>query len=264
MNELRATELAGEANSVIWNNKGAWITAALLPGIVFILLDIGLALSPMSVTPQEVQAQAGEFIWRWAGIMLVQTLALAVFGVAWHRFLLLQEQPRVLPAIGGNHVWFAALSILLAVLATVPFFLTTVVFATTAGGGGGNLGSGVLIMLIAAVLSIYVFLRFCLAFPIAAIGGERAMSNALRLTKGNVFKLFWAFLLAALPAILASLVIGSILVMLLFNRADPTAGLPQGFSAAMLIGVAINTAMSLYISATFVGVASGAYRRLTQ
>jgi len=260
-NELRATELAGQAHGYIWRNKGDWVWAALLPGIVLVLLQIGIAMLPAE---QRLNPGSGSYGARDLAAAIAETIAISVFAVAWHRFILLKELPTALPAIGGYHVKFAVMSVFLTFIAAAPGFILFMLIAIVSGGRL-NQGSGILIVILVAVVVAYIFLRFCLVFPIVAIQGKKPLADSFELTSKRVFKLFWAFALGMLPVVIAGLVIGLAVGALLVSSSPfGRSSLSDPTSIASIAMIVAETVMTLYGSAVMVGVASGAYRRLTQ
>lgn len=107
--------------------------------------------------------------------------ASAWVAVAWHRFILLEEYPGILPRLnGGRVVSYAGRSILLALLMLVIIFpisaIAGQVFDLTGLGSlplvAGLLGFGL------AVLFTFLWLRIALVLPAAGVGERLTLSDA--------------------------------------------------------------------------------------
>ena len=106
--------------------------------------------------------------------------ASAWVAVAWHRFVLLEEYPRLLPAIHGSRIAaYAGRSILLAVLLTVVMFPVSAIagqiLALTGLAGIGIVQT--LFTLGLGILFTFLWLRIGIVLPATAIGRPYTLSQ---------------------------------------------------------------------------------------
>ncbi|MGC1447890.1 MAG: hypothetical protein WA837_20680, partial [Xanthobacteraceae bacterium] len=131
-------------------------------------------------------------------------------AVAWHRRIILDEQPR----FSGSNVFTKSLwyyigaGILITLTAWLPIvliFLITAVFSMLLKVAGTQLGPLGFVFLIPLILvfylmSITIVLRLSLLLPARAVGDfGRTFKETWRRTRGNTWRIFWGFLACTLP-----------------------------------------------------------------
>lgn len=129
-------------------------------------------------------------------VMVTVTLfVVAWVAVAWHRFILLEEYPGLLPQVSGRPIWaYVGRSIiygLLLALAALPLILLTAPLLIA--------GAGVMSILVFVGITgfmTYLWLRIAIALPSVAVGNPIPMGEAWRASRGMSGTIFGvAFLL---------------------------------------------------------------------
>ncbi|MEO1192754.1 MAG: hypothetical protein AAFY02_13410 [Pseudomonadota bacterium] len=264
--KLRGTQMAGEAYGSWTRNLAAWATAVALPFAILMAVTYGIwqILISEGVEAYAQQEQAGSGL-RDAASTLVQIIIYTLFAVAWHRFLVLQEKPKVIPTIGSQHVrfilWTLGLTLLMAIPAAVVFGLV----AMLSGAAQSPLAS--LLILPAIGLVIYLVARVSVLFPAVACQEPLGLVAAWRMTRGNGLAIVLAVVLASIPIIL----IAMLLSVLLFGNLAQVAQsgtvvseeqLTEAFLSIYWMGSLVGAVISFIGSTVAVGIASSAYRQL--
>ena len=239
-------QIVSKAVMLVWTNLGAAIRAtavpfALLAAVPGLLLQAGLGEPP---NPRTLEVPEISF----APILLALVIAPLLFAwaaAAWHRYILLQEEPFILPAPGLapllGYVWaFARVGLIAAVVGLAVAIPAGALMA----GLGAALGPGTawLVGLIGfgvwVVLS-YGVLRFSLVLPAAAVGRGMSLGGS------------WAATGRARDAVLVTALLSGLLQFVLqsVGGALALAGLP-GLAlslvltwASAMIGLSILTAL---------------------
>ncbi|MCZ0979230.1 hypothetical protein O1L60_09080 [Streptomyces diastatochromogenes] len=175
----------------------------------------------------------------------------ATFGSVWRRTL-----PRI-PALIGTSL-LTGLIAMVPVLPALILFVIGVIGASASAAGdsdefaGAFIGFGVLAFLLAAVPSVWLWVKFSLA-PAAAVfekqGPIRAMRRSSQLVRGRWWPVLGISLLAALIAGVAAGVIQQLFSMI---------GLFPAMAATVRLGTdpkpsEVLSALALYIAITMVG-----------
>ncbi len=150
---------------------------ALLVTMLLTALGVGAALGPTTDFTQAPDMTAGWGVGLFIGAFVTLTLWLFVFSwvaVAWHRFILKEEAPGLLPPLRSDLVWpYLGRSILIAlilILAAIPLGL---VFGLIADGSQSLAMAGIVGILMALVLG-WIGTRLSLVLPARAV--ERPMT----------------------------------------------------------------------------------------
>lgn len=170
---------------VLRNLKPAF-QICLVPILIGFAVIFGLAVF-LDVGFQDVAAEHDITSETWAPILAIVVVIMILFFwvyVAWHRFILLNEQPTSwLPAFHSDRVLSYFGHMLLLVLVSLPIMLVFLlgVFAVSAfvPVKEGDLTNIVLTILLSAVL-----LRFALILPAAALGAGLKLRESWTATKG--------------------------------------------------------------------------------
>lgn len=173
-------------------------------------------------------------------MLMLTTLLMATFSVAWHRFTLLGE-------VNKQQVWQfvferrEALFFLYSLVLMVPIMLAAL--SARAAPEDGSLMPPILMG-----LAVFVFLRLSMLLPAIAVDGDCDPRSAWALTRGQFWRLFATMILVALPVELLALLI---LVLL---SSDTT--------VVLLLARAIAIVLEFFITAIVVTALSLIYRRL--
>ena len=159
-----------------------------------LLIAIVLQIDPMvlmNADPADPEAMAaiapqamGLLVFVVAATLIV-LFGLSWIAVAWHRFVLLEEYPRAMPALRDRPVWpYLGRSIVLALL----LFLVMVPLLAIVGGvlapvilSGGVLAQALLSLILGIVFS-YLWLRWSLVLPAVAVGRPMGIGESWRAT----------------------------------------------------------------------------------
>jgi hypothetical protein len=202
---------------------------------------------------------------------LVEVFAYAVFGVAWHRALLMQESPPVIPQLGRRQLRFWLMSLLLALLISLLVGLPAgLLIGGLGAAGAGNMAPALLIVPM-AVLALYLAARFSFVFPAAAVDESFGLRESWQTTKGNGWRLIGAYILAFLPMLAAAavlLLIGGTLLGVGGMMGGPGGaggagggGEVGGIGAILFLALA--AILNYVFAAIFVSVLSLAFRTCT-
>ena len=204
-----------------------------------------------------------------------------LFGVSWHRFVLLgaaRAMPPWVPPWRPRHWRFLGYVVIVTVIGyglVLPFGLLA---GGLLGGAGGLLGGegsdaaalpflGLLLFL--GLLVLYVTMRLSFVFPAAAVDETYGLAETWRHTRGQGLRLMGAMILALLPMLLILFLLQAVFAALLVAPADPTAGPAVGQAPAApgvgtLLLFQVAAAVPGYLmTAVMVGVISLAFRICT-
>ncbi|RYG91344.1 hypothetical protein EU803_09635 [Loktanella sp. IMCC34160] len=210
---------------MVFGNLSDAIKASLVPILVAVaavliaVLVFDMPLSMMSGAGGPGQMMMEPPASAYLGLLLLLVVYLFVFGwiaVTWHRYVLLEEYPASVPAIGGRPIWpYIGKSILIGLIVVVIaiplFFIVGLLGAGVMMGGGGMGGAmvvGTIIGLgIGAVLT-WLWFRFAIVLPGTAIGKPMKAGEGWNATKALSGTIFQASLIIVGINIVASLVVG--------------------------------------------------------
>lgn len=230
---------------VVGNLGAALRVSGLLYVVQFVLL-IALQVSvPGSEADIEAAIESGNAPWASMLLVIAVTILTSLWiAVAWHRYVLIVEEPGVLPAFHGARMGaYFVKGLLIGLILLVPAALLAVIAGTL---GGAVFGSGVpswkaqilmgLILLPVAVIA----LRLSSVLPGVALGEETRLGKAWEATRGQS------------PAFAGLAVIWSLATFLmgaaagLVAAASPLLGLVAGLAvgwATTMIGVSMLTTL---------------------
>lgn len=163
--------------------------------------------------------------------LLMLVLYLFVFGwvaVTWHRFILLEEYPGILPAFNGgpilNYIGKTILLALLMLLIAIPISFVFGLIAAPLMMSGGGFVFGLVIGLIIGTILTWFWFRFAIVLPGTAVGRPMKLGQgwaATRPLSGDIF--FMAVILAGLniaaTAIVTPISIGMPVIGMILNIA---------------------------------------------
>ncbi len=193
---------------MVFGNIGAALKVSLLPYLIQVAVSIYVfsQIDPVLRMIQEgqpVQPPPGFF--SLLAISVAVTLVTSLWiAVAWHRYVLLEEEPgTVMPRFHGaemvRYLWATVLISLLAILAALAAMLIVMVLMAILGPSPAM---GLIGMLLMIVPLIYVFYRLSPALPAAAIGERMRLGEAWNATAPAGSAIFTIAILGALAGII--------------------------------------------------------------
>ncbi len=264
---VRSTQLAGAAFAAWFRNPVDWMKALALPLAILFLVYYGIWQALVSVPWEEMSKVDDGSSLRDTATMVVQMIVLTLFAVSWHRLIILEEKPRLLPAVGGHHVRYL---LWLLIFGLVFFLAATMVTALAAGSlasGSMSLQAGIM-GVVGFCLLLYLLARFSPFFAALAVGERVGPASAWRMTRGQGMALFFAFLMVLLPVFfLAAFLAGVVASDIQTNQVQPGQVLTYEEFREILLGAywitsVISAAISFAAGTLVVGVASAAYKAL--
>jgi hypothetical protein len=254
------------AYASLWQNLAALPKAAFLPFV----LSLGLLFLFASIAPPEPaigdtstsESGGGPL----AFLRLLILVPYVIFGVAWHRQILLGHTaggPTLIPPWRSRHWRFLGYSFLLF---AVSYGVTQVLNSTAAAypeafgiavpaddAAAGDAAMVALAVLVFLLTTLYLTMRFVFVFPAVAVDEQYGLIHSWRHTRGQGLRLVAAFFLTALPISLASLVVASAAWML--------AG--GGSGGLAFFADLVNMAFGYVVTAVTIGLISTAFRHAT-
>jgi hypothetical protein len=245
---------------------GLRIAALWLPPVA-ILAAIGgwlqavlLAEFTQNLRPQIDVSQPAHLLMLGYALNLLLSAAAVSNAVAWHRLLLLKEQPKASSGrnIGTRFFWrYVGSALLIALIAAIPL---AVVLVPMAGldllpAAGSAPPAEIVVVALAYVVSIGLLLRFSLLLPARATGNVTfSLKGAWQRTRGNLWRLFLGILACTLPPFLLVKIIFIALTIIPFGG-----GL---YLVQWAIASAIALCCWLLLWPIWIGFLSHAYRQL--
>jgi hypothetical protein len=128
--------------------------------------------------------------------------ALASIAVAWHRLLLKDEHPGagVYLRLDGLVAGYAVLAFWVGLIAMAPGYIR-VMFPVVTGPSVGPLAAGVgFLGSVGTIIAFFVVARLSLVLPGKALGRDDVTFGAAwRASKGNTWRMLWAYFFCILP-----------------------------------------------------------------
>lgn len=202
----------------VFDNFGAALRISVLPTLLqWILL---LVFAPRALAAlfgaEAGLPSVGPMLITFIAVALPVTASFLVIAVNWHRFILLNEKPRLLPRLHGKEIIAYLLRVLLALLVLVAALIPMAL----ALGLVGRTGSFALTLVLTFVMNIVaaaLVLRLSISLPAMAIDRRISLSAGWRALRGRndvaivlalittllqfmlpkLVAIFWAFPLAA-------------------------------------------------------------------
>jgi hypothetical protein len=209
---------------------------------------------------------------------LIMTIGTASIAVAWHRRIILEEQPG--PS-GGNIVtsalWrYVGIGIVLGVICLLPTVIFAVPFIFVVGptvqGAMGQQPNGTailaifLIVFVCFIVALAIMLRLSVLLPARAVG-DTALSfrQAWSRTRGNIWRMFWGLVACCLPPLIALEIVSAIVMAAIgFPKAMPADGQFAIPALGMTIMGTLMFLLSLLIVPIYIGFLSHSYRHFFQ
>jgi hypothetical protein len=208
---------------------------------------------------------------------LVVMLGTVSIAVAWHRRILLDEQPGLSGSnIASTALWhyigtgivLGLIFILLMLLIFVPIAL---IFGASAQSSTGDRPSGsviayiVLIAFALYITALSIVLRLSVLLPARAVGDSTlTFRQAWNRTRGNTWRMFWGLIACSLPPVIVLEIISLIVAAAVgFPRLAPTAGQVAVPALGLTIISTLMFVLSLLIVPIYIGFLSQSYRHFS-
>jgi hypothetical protein len=192
------------------------------------------------------------------------------FAVRWHRFYLLDERESVFSEILAARNWrFLGYILLLALAPFLPMVIGMIIGlgAAISGAGlpqeetvAGLLATFVLFAWLATFVLFFVFLRFSLVLPAAAVDRPIGLGEAWRNMRGNTWRYIGAIILVAIPIIIVILILMALFVPFLF--AGMHGGGPRPPMTFLVVWNLVNMIFTFFGTAVGITVLSTFYRHI--
>nr|WP_316629496.1 hypothetical protein [uncultured Brevundimonas sp.] len=199
-------------------------------------------------------------------VSLLRLVPYTLFGVTWHRLILLGAQiapPVVFPGWQRRHWRFYGFALAITAVTTL---LVAVVAQTSVGLAGGadpesaGIPPGVLLtILIALLAALYFMLRLSFVFPAVAVEEPYGLADAWRHTKGQGLRLMLLMFLTLSPVML----FGWMLIALLIAPFTGPPGTGSVGASGGLLAYTLGTALGYLSLALSLSVISSAFRICT-
>lgn len=265
--ELPIADTINEAYRSVFANFGAWFRIMLGPAALAVpMAAIGQVLlhaEQVKLAESDLTGPAAATAFlqaAWPEILLGNLLSLVpyvFFAVAWHRFLLLGEQPTspfvaLSPAV--RHLRFYVFTIVLLLVAATAGAVVGLFGALIAALMSGATGESALqlpLFLLIFMLTLYVAARLQFAFPALAVDENYGFLDSWRNTRGQGWRFLFVLSCCFLPPLFFSLFMTLIL------------GGATGLSILFLINSFILAAIGLLATAVVISAVSIAFRTCT-
>ena len=228
------------------------LTAALKISALLYLVQFGVSLWFGSKVPASgvggMSAEAmANMPW---GAMLVFYIVLLITGiwiaVAWHRYVLLNEEPTsVIPAFRGDRMlayfgYSLLIGLIMIPIVFILFFVASIIVVPLFMSGGPNMFGLIVMALVVYVPIIVVVYRLSVVLPAAALEENLGIGGAWEQTKGTT----GTMLVLAITTVLCYMII-NLPVFFVFPIASVLATIWTFFTGwiAVMVGVSILTTL---------------------
>ncbi len=166
-------------------------------------------LIPMALTLllMVLKSSAHSFLLR-AILVFADSIPYTLFGVAWHRVVLLGPAgaPSVVPSWRKRHWRFLVYALAISIIVGALMALGSVVLVDTFGRRSFSL-----VMIVISYFGFYMTLRFCFVLPAVSVDESYRLADSWRQTKGQGWRMLLAWLIAVLPIWIVSYVAANLL-----------------------------------------------------
>lgn len=212
---------------LLFTNLGNALKVSVGPyliGVVACLAVLGaagvpfLAIAEGSFDPTVQNVSGGTFLASMLVCLLILLFVSGWVAVAWHRYVLLEEYPGLLPGMAGRPVWpYVGRAMLLTVvllLLSIPLGMVMALAVQPMADGAGDDGALAVVVILGIVFGTilsYVWMRLGLILPAVAVGRPIPMGESWRLTASLSGAIFVAVLIIMALNVGASAVLGLVL-----------------------------------------------------
>lgn len=187
-----------------------------------ILMVVGFPVSALydpNFDPRTVMMTGGGAMVGVLACLVLLMFVSAWVAVSWHRYILLEEYPGLLPAVAGRplgpYVWRVVLLVLVMILAAIPLGLVAGLVSAPLVGVGPPTAVTLLFLLVVGVvvgsILLYIWLRLGLVLPAVAIGRPLTMGESWGRTAPHSAAIFVAVLILVALNIGVSTLFGYVL-----------------------------------------------------
>jgi len=233
--------------AMLFRNLGNALRISVGPILIALVvgfLILGVFGSNLDALPQDIeQGQLPpEIAFAVLLILLLFIFVSAWIAVAWHRFILLEDYPGLLPPLAGRPVWsYIGKTILLSLVLTLVMlpagFVMGLIMAVLQDAGTGLLPTFILGL---ALYASYMWLRFGIVLPATAVSRPMGFGEAWRAT-----------------APYATAILGTCVILILINTGVSlvSAILPQPLAGLLSLATSwITIMLGISILTTLYGV----------
>ncbi|NVJ95589.1 MAG: hypothetical protein HWD91_08380 [Marivivens sp.] len=187
---------------------GPILVGLLLIGLSF--LGFGLNFEFLSEMEQGSSANTGAAFLFVLLAIVIMTVVFAWIAVAWHRFVLLEQYPGILPAFRGQPIgaYIGRTLVLSLLIALVVFALAFVIGLLTALTA--SMGLAIFLGVGLGFVVSYLWLRIGLVLPATALREPLKVSESMAATKPMAGTIFGVSAILAILNFLISLIIGQV------------------------------------------------------
>ncbi|HKY96029.1 MAG TPA: hypothetical protein VJL84_12025 [Kiloniellales bacterium] len=163
--------LLGGSLKLLWRSRRALLRAMTLPLVLMLLVSLPYDTAPLQVAGQPAAASQAERSWPVVLLLILLDLgAIAMFSVAWYRFLLGYGEPRLWPGLHLAQLRYLGRLLFLSLLPAAPLLMI-----------GESMIPGAVLVAISLAL-LYVAVRWSLVLPAAAVGARVSLARSWRAT----------------------------------------------------------------------------------
>ena len=219
---------------------GPILVGLLLIGLSF--LGFGLNFEFLSEMEQGSSANTGAAFLFVLLAIIIMTVVFAWIAVAWHRFVLLEQYPGILPAFRGQPIgaYIGRTLVLSLLIALVVFALAFVIGLLTALTA--SMGLAIFLGVGLGFVVSYLWLRIGLVLPATALREPLKVSESMAATKPMAGTIFGVSAILAILNFLISLIIGQV-----YNFAGIIAFVLDVAANWVFIMVGISILTTLYV-----------------
>lgn len=211
---MKGVSILIHAIGMVLSNLGAALRiSAVLMAIQFVLaVVLGVQFIYLG-EDRSAMMMAGTYPYAGAAlVMIIQAVSALWIAVAWHRFILREEQPgAVMPTFNGaamlSYLWGGIIFVLILLVVAIPFGILAGLIAApmvAAGAATGVMIGGLLLFVIVWIPVAYVSYRISPILPSAALQARIPLKEAWYATGTSGV----AFVVLAVVSVLAVWVIG--------------------------------------------------------
>ncbi len=210
---LPVFDTVGQSISFAWNNVGMMVRLSWLWVIVVSIVS-GVLIFVLFNTHSGAEEQLFTSTDALVGLVFVLVYFAAAYSIAvgWHRALLLGERPGAVNLrFGRREFGYFCYAIVIALICWLPAILVFFGFVFVAESFDQNGSMKSVVGYVAVFVGLYValmmiFSRLFLVLPGTAVGDRRmSLTQSIRLTKGNTWRIFGGFMLVTLLQIVPNI-----------------------------------------------------------
>lgn len=175
--------------SMLFRNLSDALKVSVGPILLAIMLStVALALTGFGPDAMAMSIQRGVLppgaIMAFVFVFVVMVFTFAWVAVAWHRFILLEEYPGLLPTLSDRPIWaYAGRSLGLGLLMLLVMLPVILISGTLAGLLGSGMAVGAVMGFGVGLVFTYLWLRLALILPAVAVGKPIQLTESWAITR---------------------------------------------------------------------------------